>query len=228
MQELWRRRKGAIDIRLNPALGRLRLIYDPARLDVRQYLDACEALGYRVGPPGKGDASAERELLVRLGACVVFALNAMVFALAEYLGMTAADGPAFDLFRWLSLALATLAVGVGGPVFFRAALAGLRRRVLHLDLPIALGIALGYAASVFAFATGLGAPYFDSVTVFVALMIAGRFVQQRAIRRNRDFLLENDGTEHVRVRRLIGDDGEIERVAVADVIRGDRLLLVPW
>lgn len=227
LQELWQRRAGGVDMRLNPALGRMRLVFDRQQFDLSEFLDACESFGYRAGPPGKGEPDAERELLVRLGVCVALALNAMLFAFAEYFGMSSADGASYDLFRWLSAGIATLAVGVGGPVFFRSALAGLRRRVLHLDLPIAIGIALGYGASAFAFVTGFGQSYFDSVTVFVALMIAGRFIQQRAVRRNRNFLLENDGTEHVRVRRLDAENGEVERVGVERVAAGDRLLLVP-
>ncbi|MCA8941802.1 MAG: HAD-IC family P-type ATPase, partial [Planctomycetes bacterium] len=166
------------------------------------------------------------DLLVRLGICTALALNAMLFAAAEYFGMSSVDGVAYTLFRWLSAGIATLAVAVGGPVFFRAAVAGLKRRVLHLDLPIALGIGLGYGASAFAFVTGFGEAYFDSVTVFVALMLAGRFVQQRAVRQNRNFLLANDGTEHVRIRRLEAD-GSVERVLVDAIQVGDRLLLVP-
>ncbi|MCA8943295.1 MAG: heavy metal translocating P-type ATPase metal-binding domain-containing protein, partial [Planctomycetes bacterium] len=65
LQEHWHRREGTIDIQLNPSIGRIRLVYDPARLDIAEYLDACESLGYRIGPAGKGDSSAERDLLVR-------------------------------------------------------------------------------------------------------------------------------------------------------------------
>ena len=50
------------------------------------------------------------------------------------------DGALYGFFGWLSLALATVAMVAGGGVFFRGAVAGLRRRVLHLDvlLPVCL------------------------------------------------------------------------------------------
>ena len=225
LQELWRRMAGTVDLQINPSLGRMRIVYDPAQLDVERYFDQCESLGYAIGPPGKTESGDDRQLLIRFGVCVALALNAMLFAFAVYAGMSAADGALFDLFGWLSAAIATLAVAVGGPVFFRASLAGLRTRALHLDLPIALGIALAYGASLFAFVTGTGVAYFDSVTVFVALMLGGRFVQRRAVRQNRNYLLENDGTEHVRIRRLRGN--AIELAPVRDIVPGDRLLLVP-
>src|SRR5690606_4248232 len=67
--------------------------------------------------------------------------------------------------------------------------------------------------------------YFDTVTVFVALMLVGRYLQARAVQRNRDYLLANDGAEHVRARRL--RDGRLERVPVREVGIGDELLLAP-
>ena len=110
-------------------------------------------------------------------------------------------------------------------MFFRGAFAGLRQRVLHLDLPISLGILLAYGGSVACAVTGHGDSYFDTVTVFVALMLVGRYLQRTAVQRNRDYLLANDGAEHLRVRRL--HDGELQSVPVAEVAAGDRLLLAP-
>src|SRR5262249_5112384 len=140
-------------------------------------------------------------------------------------GMTAADGDAYALFHALSFALAAAAVVVGGPVFFRSALAGLRQRVLHLDLPISLGILLAFGGSAVGYARGAGDSYFDTVTVFVALMLLGRYLQRRTVRRNRNWLLANDGAEHLRARRLSGE--AIERVPVTALRRGDRVLLAP-
>lgn len=225
LEELWRRQEGALRILLNPSLGQVELVYDRSLLALDRYLDDAERLGYRMAPASKRSAAGDRGLLVRMGVCVALALNAMLFALAEYLGMTEADGPGFALFRGLSLALAVAAVVIGGPVFFRGALAGLRQRVLHLDLPISLGILLAFGGSVACAITGWGDSYFDTVTVFVALMLVGRYLQSRALHRNRDYLLANDGAEHLRVRRRRGDD--VETVQVTSIAAGDRLLLAP-
>ena len=224
LEELWKRLPGALRFDLNPALGQVGLVYDEAELTLTGYLDAAERLGYRMAPPSKRSSGEDRSLLVRTGVCVALALNAMLFALAGYLGMTAADG-AYELFRGLSFGLSTLAVAVGGPVFFRGAVAGLQQRLLHLDLPISLGILLAWGGSVSCFFSGHGESYFDTVTVFVALMLIGRSLQRRALRRNRDYLLANDGAEHLRARVL--RDGRPESVPVDQVSPGDRLRLLP-
>src|SRR5690606_27469729 len=217
LQELWRRHGGAVPIRINPAIGQAELCYRRDRMALARFLDTVERLGYRVAPPRKQAAAADRGLLVRTGVCVALAMNAMMFASTEYFGLR--EGPAFDLFRGVSFALATVAVMVGGPVFFRAAWAGLRRRVLHLDLPIALGIAVAWSGSTVTHLSGSGEPYFDTVTIFVALMLVGRYLQQRAIQRNRDYLLADDGLEHVRVRRV--RRGALELVPAQAIAPGD-------
>lgn len=225
LQELWRRRPGALSMDLNPSLGQVVLIYKPGELSLSNYLDEVEALGYRMAPARKERARKDRSLLIRLGICVSLSLNAMMFAFAHYLGMDARDQSVYELFRWLSLGIATLAVLIGGPVFFKAALAGLRHRLLHLDLPIALGILLAYGGSLWWFFHKSGTSYFDTVTIFVTLMLLGRFLQDRAVRRNRDYLLRNDGAEHLRVRRDLGD--RLEMVPVTEVRPGDRLWITP-
>lgn len=225
LQELWRKRPGAIAIRVNPALGQADLTYRRGEFALEAFLDDVERLGYRVAPASKRSAGSERGLLIRMGICVALAMNAMMFAVAEYLGLSARDGGAYGLFRGVSFGLATLAVVVGGPVFFKAAWAGLRRRVLHLDLPIALGIALAWSGSAYAFWSGRGEPYFDTVTVFTALMLVGRYLQERSVARNREYLLADDGFAHLRVRRLTR--AGLELVGVDQVAVSDTLLLTP-
>ncbi|MCC6781658.1 MAG: HAD family hydrolase [Planctomycetes bacterium] len=225
LQQVWRRIPGAIRFELNPSLGRALVGYTRSKGTLAEFVRQAASFGYRVGPAGKAEDPADRGLLLRLGICAALAMNAMMFAFAIYSGMSAEDGANFELFHWLAFAIATAAVLVGGPVFFRAALAGLRQRVLHLDLPISLGILLAWTSSTVVFLAGLAAPYFDTVTIFVALMLAGRFVQRRAVRRNRDYLLANDGAEHLRVRRVAGDS--VESVPVRELTQGDVLLLAP-
>ncbi|MBK8979084.1 MAG: heavy metal translocating P-type ATPase metal-binding domain-containing protein [Planctomycetes bacterium] len=223
LQELWRRTPGGLRFDLNPALGRAEVVYDPRQASLEHFAGDIGRLGYRLGPPDRTDERGERGLVIRLGVCVALALNAMMFAFAGYFGLE--TGALHELFEWLAFGFATVVVLVGGPVFFRAALYGLRRRVLHLDLPISLGIALAYGASAFGFLTGTAAPYFDTVTIFVALMLIGRHAQRSAVRRNRAYLLAHDGGEHIRARRV--RDGVVDRVPVRDLQVGDELLLAP-
>ncbi|PIE23173.1 MAG: ATPase P [Planctomycetota bacterium] len=225
LQELWRRRPGTLKMELNPSLGRAVLSYDPRELDLREYLREVEALGYRWAPASGERRSRSRGLLIRLGICASLSMNAMIFAMSFYFGLGADEPEIEQLFRLLAFGLCSLAVLIGGPVFFMAAWAGLKQHVLHLDLPIAIGILLAYLGSAYFFFTKGSHSYFDTVTIFVTLMLLGRFLQERAIARNRDLLLANDGTEHLRVRRFRGE--ELERVRIEEIEAGDALWLAP-
>jgi Cu2+-exporting ATPase len=83
---------------------------------------------------------------------------------------------------------------------------------------------LAWAGSVYGQLTG-GAVWFDTVSIFIALMLGGRFLQQRTLARSRDQVLADDGAEHMRARRVAG--GAIELVAVKTLRTGDELLLAP-
>lgn len=231
LKELWQRVPGRVALDLDPSIGRLSLRWravadggDEGVASVRRFLEGAARLGYPVAPPSAQRAPRDRSLMVRLGICASLAMNAMIIAIAVYAGLEAEGGLLAEVFGWVSAGLATAAVIAGGPVFLRGALQGVRQRVWHLDQPIALGIALAWAGSVWAFAEDQPT-YFDTVTIFVALMVAGRFVQERAVARNRDRLLRDDGAEHLRVRRE-GENG-LSLVPVRDVVAGDRLVLVP-
>lgn len=226
LQELWSRERGAIDLRVNPALGRAEFLWKPAELDLRDYLRAVERFGYRFGPARKRDLGSTRALVVRLGVCSAAALNTMIFSLCFYLGLTPEDGALYGVLGRWNLALATVAVLFGGSLFVASAWRGLRRGVAHLDLPIAVGILLGYAGSVWVWlAHGPEAAYFDTLTIFIALMVLGRWLQERVLERNRLSLLANDGVDDLYTRRRRGT--ELETIPASSIEPGDELWILP-
>jgi Cu2+-exporting ATPase len=65
--------------------------------------------------------------------------------------------------------------------------------VLHIDLPIALGLIAAWTGSVIAWrAQQPGFVYFDFVSMFTFLMLAGRWLQQKAVESNRARLLATE------------------------------------
>jgi Cu2+-exporting ATPase len=225
LRELFTRRDGAVALRINPASGRADLTVVPGRFDVRSYLVDVERFGYRFGPPMAVRVPHSRSLLLRLGVCAAAAGNVMLFSFSLYAGLGRGDGALYALFGWLSLALTAVAVAVGGWVFVRSAAAGLRRGVAHLDLPIALGIVLAFGGSVYAhLAHGAERAFYDTVAVFVTLMLLGRFLQERVLERNRASVLTAEGIEGLMVRRV--DGRALESVRADRIETGDDLLVV--
>lgn len=208
-------------LQLNPTLGRAEIQVDE-NFDLEQFVDEVEALGYRLGPAGEEDTSATDALLIRTGICMALAGNSMLFAASVYFGLR--EGPIYDLLNQMSYAAAALAVFIGGSVFIKAAWQGLRRGLIHLDLPIAIGIILAFAGSSYTYFLGSGeAEYLDTVTIFIALMLLGRYVQERVLEKNRRRLLRDDGVEGMQARRVEGD--QVKLVRSVDIEEGDILFL---
>jgi cation transport ATPase len=113
--------------------------------------------------------------------------------------------PAFAaLFRWVSLALATPVTLWSAAPFFAGAWNGLRHRVLHMDLPIALGIAVLYVHGVVATVTA-GEGYLDSLVMLVALLLVGRMLEARGRRRASEAATALVATIPRTARRSVGD-----------------------
>jgi P-type Cu2+ transporter len=212
---------GGLRIVINSAAGRAHLLVPPG-FDLRGFVSEVERFGYRFGPPLPRPVRRSSTLLWRLGVCVAIAMNTMIFAIAIYAGLQ--PGPLHDMFEALNLGLSAIAVAVGGSVFFVSAYRGVRRGILHLDLPIAIGIGLAFAGSVGAFLARRSSGIFvDTLDVFIALMLLGRYLQERVLERNRLSLLENDGAEGLLVRRE--RDHQVETVRCTQLEPGDRIVV---
>ncbi len=218
-------RKGGAGIIVNPALGRVRLQWDPRALALTDWVREIEAFGYALGPASKKGRSASSELPLRLGISAAITLNVMLFSLSFYFGLARADGELFAIFSKLSLILSTAVVLIGGWPFFRGAVRGLKNGVLHLDLPIALGILLVWGSSMAQARLGSDRVYVDTLNVFITLMLVGRWLQQRVLERNRRFLLDDDGAQGLFVRRR--NAGRVEVVPAPKIAAGDELLVAP-
>ncbi len=190
IERLFRRRAGAVRIEINATLGRLYWRWEPGRFDAVGFARELQAFGYLVGPAGeKPGAAAAQGLRLRLGLAAAFAMNTMIFALPAYLGLerTSEFRPVFEA---LQAAFATAGLLTGGGYFAQRALAALRHGIVNLDVPITLGLLIGYAGSLLGWLGGHEhLVYFDFVAVFSFLMLLGRWTQETAIERNRLQLL---------------------------------------
>ncbi len=189
IEKLFANRPGALAIHVDPTRGQLTLHFQPAVFHVVGFARELQTFGYLVGPHGDAAQPPSRALNLRLGLCAALAMNTMLFTLPRYLGM-AGDFEFAPLFHRLTLILGTLSFLIGGSYFFVRSWHSLRQRVLHIDFPISLGLIAAYAGSLVAWARGeLDFVYFDFVSTFTFLMLAGRWLQQKAIERNRSQLL---------------------------------------
>ena len=223
VEHVFREHAGGLRVIINPAIGRLH-VTAASPFDLAAFVIDLERFGYRLGPPLKDARTASSGLVTRMGICIAIAMNSMIFAVAIYAGLH--DGPLYTLFHRITFALSLASVFVGGSVFFRSAWAALRRGILHMDLPIALGIALAGAGSTYSFLFHRNdANFLDTLAVFIALMLVGRFLQERVLEKNRLSILASDGVEGLLARRV--SQGRVATVKCTTLRKGDVLLVAP-
>ena len=222
IQQLFSQHAGAQRISVNSARGSARLCVD-RRFPLERFVTDLSRFGYLAGDIGDAERTDD-SLLLRTGVCLALSANAMMFSAAIYLGLS--EGPLYKLLHGLNFACASLAVLVGAPVFMSSAYRALKARILHLDLPIAVGIALSYGAALWSFASGHSqAAYYDSLATFIALMLLGRWLKERIVDRNRRELLTNSGLDGLLVRTVRA--GKLELTPATDLKAGDSLLIPP-
>ena len=149
----------------------------------------------------------------------------MMMSAALYLGWVSVMEDRYAaLFRWASLLLATpVALWCAEP-FFSGAIQGLKNRVLHMDLPIALAVAVLYVHGIVA--TVMGADtYLDSLAMLVALLLAGRMLEGRGRRRAAEAAVSLAAALPATARRRVGDSVEV--VPAGDLVPGDLIDVGP-
>ncbi|MEJ2203001.1 MAG: heavy metal translocating P-type ATPase metal-binding domain-containing protein [Gemmatimonadota bacterium] len=211
---------GVAEATVSYATGRATLRWHPAKVGLGELANRIAALGYRPRLLGE-EAKPDRDLLLRLGVASFAAANVMMFAAALYAGWLGGMEERFvALFQWISLVLATpVALWCAAP-FFIGAWTGLRSGVLHMDVPIALAVAVLYAQGLVGTVVRVDT-YLDSLTMLVALLLAGRVLESRGRRRAAEAAVTLAATVPSTARRL--DDGAVETVPSKDLVAGDRI-----
>ena len=162
--------------------------FDPSAVRLSEVARALDSLGYRPHPFRGVKAeevrrAEDRAMLVRIGVAGAIAINVMLAALALYSGeFGGMEGQYARFFRWLSMILTVPAILGPGRVFFRGAWSAVRTRTLHMDVPIALALAVGLVRGAVNTWRDAGPIYFDGLATLTFALLAGRYLQQRGQR----------------------------------------------
>jgi Cu2+-exporting ATPase len=108
-------------------------------------------------------------------------MQIMMYAGGLYAGAFDGIEPRFAEFLMLTcMLIATPVLFYSGAPILAGAVADIRRRVLGMDVTVSLALVLAYAASVINTLRGAGEVYFDSVTMFIFLLLLGRHFEMKS------------------------------------------------
>ncbi len=234
---------GVASSRLDMGRNKATLLWRREQVALSGVARFVDSLGYQVHPFRGADIDRvrrreQRRLLIKIGVAGAVAGNVMLLAAALYSGQFGAMSSEHEqFFRWLSLLVTIPAVVYSGSVFFRGAFAALRARTLHLDLPISIGIAAGFAWGAANTIRGVGEIYFDTVAALIFLLLLGRWLQLRQQRHAADAaellhsltpsmarIVDGGGVVEVPIGRVL--PGSIIEVRAGDTVPVDGTVVV--
>lgn len=228
------RQPGVTAVDINYATRRARVRWDERRIHLSQILAAVAAIGYRAHPydANRLEQLAQKErrsALWRLFVAGFGMMQVMMYAIPAYIateGSMTTD--IAQLMRWASLVLTLPVMFYSAAPFFVNAWRDIRLFRVGMDVPVALGVGAAFAASLWATLTGSGEVYFDSVTMFIFLLLGGRYLEmmarQQAVR-NVEALARAAPAITERLYRYPAHD--TETIAAADLQCGDVVLVRP-
>lgn len=222
---------------LHPGIGRsqvnfpkreVAITFATAKISLSEVVALLASIGYEpaltLGELEKAKPSVlPRQQALQLGIAGFAFGNIMLFSLPTYLGFDSFSGPAFKLlFGWLSLALAVPVLAFSAGDYWKSAAVSLRRRVLTLDVPIALGLAALSAQSAFEIISHRGDGYLDSMSGLVFFLLCGRVFQQKTHER---MAFDRDYKCFFPLSAMRQTANGEQSVAISNLRVGDRLVV---
>jgi len=179
------RQPGVSAAQVNYANRRALVTWYPDATRLSAVLRAIAEVGYAAYPydPARREALARRErraLLTRMAVALLAMMQVMMFALPLYLSSDGVAPEQQRLLDWASFVLTLPALFYSAGPLFAGAWRDLKHRRLGMDVPIVAGLAAAFAASVSSMLRGSGPVYFDSVTMFIALLLIARYFELAA------------------------------------------------
>jgi len=222
---------GVVEIQVNPATARARLIWDPLKTPFSRLLEGLTRLGYRPHPVQAGAQASlaqreHRQAMKRLAVAGLGMMQVLTYAVSLYAGaFQGMDEDIRSFLRLISLLVATPVVLYSGFPFFQGAWRDLRAGRPGMDVPVALAIGAAYIASLVNGFRGVGEVYFDSVTMFVFLLSLGRFAEMTARHRAGEMSDALSRLAPSTALRLAPGADQSESIGVSELQPGDRVLI---
>ncbi|WP_289024510.1 heavy metal translocating P-type ATPase metal-binding domain-containing protein [uncultured Salegentibacter sp.] len=210
----------------------VRISFSPEKINLKELVYLLSKIGYEpyisLKDYDEKDHKVDRSLIYKLGVAGFAFGNVMFLSFPEYFEVKEFWLEQFKhLFRWLMFAFSLPVVFYSGSGYFVSAYKGLRAKILNIDVPIALGIAVLFIRSTTEILLDLGTGFFDSLTGLVFFLLLGKFFQQKTY----SYLsFERDYKSYfpmavTRLTKNNSNESLEEQIQVYKIKAGDRILI---
>jgi len=178
--------KGVMDVNMDYTSHQARVVWDPNIIALSEILKTIASIGYKAHPfdPTQREKLIEeqkRKSVSKILFSVLLGMEVMAHAIATYwMGGVQEDGnlALWEIIgRYTDLIVVTAMLGYSGADFYQSAWRDLKNKQLGMDVPIVLGLTTAYVGSVVATFTQQHDVYFDSIAMFIVLILIARYFE---------------------------------------------------
>ena len=166
--------------------------------------------------------SQNKILYYRLGVAGFCFGNIMLLSFPEYLSIPRSDSTYRYLFLYLNLLLSLPVVFFSASGYFLSAWKALKKKILNIDFPLALGILALFFRSLYELTVLGEAGYFDSLAGLVFFLLLGKIFQSKTYEA---LNFERNYKSYFPLAVIKNDNGNEQSLAVTDLKVGDRIIL---
>ncbi|QLG87851.1 heavy metal translocating P-type ATPase [Chitinibacter bivalviorum] len=180
---------GVLSVSINYSTHRARVRWDDQQVKLSSILQHIAAIGYRAHPYDheRNEAQWEKQrksALLRLWVAGLSMMQVMMFVIPIYMAPTGEiEDNWLTMMHWGSALLTLPVVLYSCWPFYVNSWRELRHGRAGMDLPVSIGVVAAFIASLYSLITAHGEIYFDSVSMFVFLLLGGRYLELQARRR---------------------------------------------
>lgn len=221
--------EGVVGVDINFTTNKAHITWADEVVKLSGIIDMIRAIGYNAFPYDasiqEARANAERkDYYLRMAVAGFALMNMMSISFAQYHGYF--SGISDDIVTILNVGewvLSTPVLFYSGWVFFKGAYFGLKNKIVNMDILVSTGALLTYVYSIYITVFGLGEAYFDSVTMIIAFVLFGKFLEILSKKSAVDTL--DVMSKHLPSEVNIIDGDNVKSVSVHDVVVGDVVIV---
>ncbi|MBD3584447.1 cadmium-translocating P-type ATPase [Salinimonas sp. HHU 13199] len=180
------RLEGICQVSVNIAQRRAWIKWDNQQVSLSAIIQRLRKIGY-TGFPFQADkheasyAAEQKRFIKKLGLAGLMTMQVMMLMAAMYFDLL--DNMSSQMqqyFYWVALVLTTPVVFYSGSTFYLGAINALQARTVNMDVPVTLAIGVTYFAGVYTTVTAGNEVYFESICMFIFLLLLSRYAEHRS------------------------------------------------
>jgi Cu+-exporting ATPase len=228
LENLYKLNPGIISSEVNFLQKNIFITYSESKTTIKEIVELLDSIGYEpyLNLEEKQEKKAKTEnksLYYKIGIAGFCFGNIMLLSFPEYLSIGTNEMPEMKrIFAFLNLVLSLPVFFYSATDYFSSAWKGLKKKIVNIDVPIALGIFILFLRSMIDIIFINGAGYLDSLSGLVLFLLIGKLFQNKTYE---TLSFDRNYKSYFPISVTMREDGNETTIPVAKLETGNRLII---